>query len=127
MDGYNDIAISAPFERNGVVYIYLGERMGLSLKPSQIIQAPTIDASTMFGHSISRGVDIDNNSYNDIAIGAPNSDTVYIYKSYPVVKITSSINSLKRQLFTNDTENTIHICAKYSSSRPITNEIGIYY
>ena len=125
MDGYNDIAISAPFERNGVVYIYLGSHTGLSSKPSQILHAPTSDASTMFGHSISRGVDIDNNNYNDIAIGAPNSDTVYIYKSYPIVKMTITLNSLKLQLLTKDTEFTIQVCSKYTSPSPITNELGM--
>lgn len=125
LDGYNDIAISAPFERNGVVYIYLGGHMGLSSKPSQILQAPTSDGLTMFGHSISRGVDIDNNSYNDVAIGAPNSDTVYIYKSYPVIKIETSLKYPNRQLFTNDTEFSITVCAKYISPRYISNKFGM--
>ncbi|CAO1393776.1 unnamed protein product [Diamesa hyperborea] len=127
MDGYNDIAISAPFERNGVVYIYLGSHLGLSSKPSQILQAPTSDALTMFGHAISRGVDIDNNNYNDIAIGAPNSNTVYIYKSYPVVKMAITLSSLTLQLLTKDTEFTIEVCANYSSPGPINNEIDIKF
>ena len=126
MDGYNDIAISAPFERDGVVYIYLGSHLGLSSEPSQILQAPTSDAKSMFGHSISRGVDIDDNNYNDIAIGAPDSNTVYVFKSYPVLKIVSSLNFPKGKLLTNGTEFTINVCAFYISARPITNKIGMY-
>lgn len=125
MDGYNDIAISAPFEGNGVVYIYLGGSMGLSSKPSQILQAPTSDGSTMFGHSISRGVDIDNNNYNDVAIGAPNSDTVYVYKSYPVIKMVTSLNNPNGQLLPNVREFSINVCAKYISPGSISNKIGM--
>ena len=127
MDGYNDIAISSPFDENGVVYIYLGGPEGLSSTPSQKIEAP-IDTSVvpvtrpMFGHSISRGVDIDNNGYNDIAIGDPSSGKVYIYRSYPVVKIVSSITPLQREIFTNTTSFEIKACAYHSSV--IKSDIG---
>ncbi|CAO1409349.1 unnamed protein product [Diamesa serratosioi] len=125
LDGYNDIAITAPFEGNGVVYIYLGGLYGLSSKPSQIIKAPTSDAKSMFGHSISRGVDIDNNKYNDVAIGAPNSDIVYIYKSYPILQIITSLNSQKKRVLVNETEFTINVCAGYISPGSIIFEIDI--
>lgn len=79
MDGYNDIAISAPFEKNGVVYIHLGGPDGVSMKPSQRLEAPSelpspySDVSTsMFGHSISRGSDIDGNGmlvHDDSSVG----------------------------------------------------------
>lgn len=121
MDGYNDIAISAPFEGNGVVYIYLGGPEGFSLTPCQTIRAPIVDSTLlpskkpMFGHSISRGVDIDNNGYNDIAIGDPISEKVYIYRSYPVVKIIASIVPSKSEIFTNATSFTVTACARHSS------------
>ena len=127
MDGYNDIAISAPFEGNGVVYIYLGGPKGLSSTPSQTLRAP-IDISAipvkqpMFGFSVSRGVDIDNNGFNDLAIGAPNSDKVYIYKTYPVVKIISSIKPLESEIYTNTTSFVVNACAYYSSV--IERDIG---
>lgn len=35
-DGYEDIAVGAPYEGNGVVYIYLGSKSGLISKPSQV-------------------------------------------------------------------------------------------
>ena len=35
-DGYSDVAVGAPYEGLGVVYIFLGGRDGLSAKPSQV-------------------------------------------------------------------------------------------
>lgn len=123
--------ISAPFEEeNGAVYVYLGGQDGLSLKPSQRIAAPSEmpntfnDKSNMFGHGISRGVDIDGNKYNDIAIGAPGSESVYIYKSYPVVKVIASIIPSKSELTIDDNVVAIKVCARYESVTPIQMEIG---
>lgn len=35
-DGFEDVAIGAPYENDGVVYIYLGSENGLNRKPSQV-------------------------------------------------------------------------------------------
>lgn len=35
-DGYEDIAIGAPYENSGAVYIYLGSQEGLITVPSQV-------------------------------------------------------------------------------------------
>lgn len=35
-DGYTDIAIGAPYEGIGAIYIYLGSAMGLITPPSQV-------------------------------------------------------------------------------------------
>lgn len=35
-DGFEDLAIGAPYEGNGVVYIYLGSKDGIVRKPSQV-------------------------------------------------------------------------------------------
>lgn len=64
-----DIAVGAPYEDNGVVYIYMGSQNGITSTPSQRIVAPTNDLfnpstlSAIFGHGLSKGVDIDNNNY----------------------------------------------------------------
>lgn len=130
-DGYNDIAISAPFEDNGAVYIHLGGPEGVSAKASQRIVAPSElpsayedVTSSMFGHSISRGVDIDSNGYRDLAIGSPNSESVYIYKSYPVVDVNVRIIPSKTQLSLEDTRFNMKICAKLESRLMVTSEIG---
>jgi len=35
-DGYEDIAIGAPYEGKGTVYIYLGSKNGIIKTPSQV-------------------------------------------------------------------------------------------
>jgi len=35
-DGYEDIAVGAPYEGKGAVYIYLGSAQGLIPEPSQV-------------------------------------------------------------------------------------------
>lgn len=67
-DGYRDIAVGAPYEGNGAVYIYLGGPNGIISKPSQILTAPdngNVAPFTphMFGHGLSKGADIDQNNY----------------------------------------------------------------
>uniref|UniRef100_A0A182QXJ7 Integrin alpha second immunoglobulin-like domain-containing protein n=1 Tax=Anopheles farauti TaxID=69004 RepID=A0A182QXJ7_9DIPT len=103
-DGYGDIAIGAPFEGDGVVYIFLGSANGVQSRPSQRLAPASAQSSVpskqplMFGHALSRGVDIDGNGYNDLAIGAPNGESVYVFRAYPIVRIEARINSTKREL-----------------------------
>lgn len=131
LDGFNDIAISAPFEGNGVLYIHLGGPDGVSAKPSQRIEAPSElpspyedVKSSMFGHGISRGVDIDSNGFRDIAIGSPNSESVYIYKSYPVVNVVASIIPSKTELSLEDTRFNMQVCAYIDSRMASDKNIG---
>lgn len=64
-----DLAVGAPYENNGAVYVYLGGADGLASKPSQIIYAPTdgVTSPQTFGQSISKGADIDGNFYNGLS------------------------------------------------------------
>jgi len=130
LDGYNDIAISAPFENNGVVYIYLGGPNGISAKPSQRLEAPSEVPSiysdvrnNMFGHSISRGSDIDANGYVDIAVGAPAIEAVYVYRTYPVVKLIGYIETSKSSIEMNDSV-VLKVCARLESKTEINHKIG---
>lgn len=36
-DGYEDIAVGAPYEKKGTVYIYLGSKNGIITVPSQVL------------------------------------------------------------------------------------------
>jgi hypothetical protein len=117
MDGYNDIAISAPSEGQGVVYIYLGGPRRLSTKPYQKILAPVAPSTqpSLFGTSISRGVDVDGNSFKDIAIGSPLDDAVYVYKTYPAYKVFGAIFSRQNRLVAATDENLeLQVCLKFN-------------
>uniref|UniRef100_A0A8C4YI88 Integrin subunit alpha 4 n=1 Tax=Gopherus evgoodei TaxID=1825980 RepID=A0A8C4YI88_9SAUR len=65
-DGFEDVAIGAPQENNleGAIYIYNGRKDGISSSFSQRIQGHRISNTlSMFGQSISSGIDADNNGY----------------------------------------------------------------
>lgn len=61
------MVVGAPYEDNGAVYIYLGGVNGLSENPSQKLVAPIdesiVNTDLMFGNGLSKGVDIDGNSF----------------------------------------------------------------
>lgn len=46
----------------------------------------------------------------DIAIGAPNAESVQLYKSYPVVKVVASITPDKKELAQNDSNVRVTVC-----------------
>lgn len=91
-----DIAIGAPYEGDGVVYIYLGSPQGLSKTPAQVIRAsdlglrPNRGVNT-FGSSLSSGLDVDSNDYPDLVIGAYNSSAAIVLLSRPIVSITTVV------------------------------------
>lgn len=81
----------------------------------------------MFGHGVSRGVDIDGNGYRDIAIGSPNSESVFIFKSYPVVNVIASILPSKTELSLEDTRFILKVCARLESRMMNNNKIGEFW
>ncbi|XP_052841039.1 LOW QUALITY PROTEIN: integrin alpha-PS3-like [Drosophila gunungcola] len=119
-DGYNDVAVGAPFAGNGSVFIYLGSAHGLRDQPSQRLDAPNEQPSQygahMFGHGLSRGSDIDGNGFNDFAIGAPNAEALYFYRAYPVVKIHATIKSESREIKSEQEVVKITACYRLSTS-----------
>ncbi|CAH2073081.1 unnamed protein product, partial [Iphiclides podalirius] len=94
-DGFGDIAVGAPYggeNGKGVVYIYHGGENGVAEKYSQAITAEEISPTlTTFGFSLSGGVDLDDNHYTDLAVGAYKSDSVVFLKSRPVVKVMAAV------------------------------------
>ncbi|XP_030052652.1 integrin alpha-7 isoform X2 [Microcaecilia unicolor] len=89
-DGFQDIAVGAPFDGAGKVYIYHGSSIGIIPKPAQILDGVGVGVKT-FGYSISGGVDIDGNSYPDLLVGSL-SDTVVLYRARPVVHVAYNIS-----------------------------------
>ncbi|XP_061464473.1 integrin alpha-6 isoform X2 [Rhineura floridana] len=88
-DGFPDIAVGAPYDDFGKVYVYHGSRNGINTKPAQILDGKTNGVS-FFGYSITGSMDLDRNSYPDMAVGSL-SDSVAVYRSRPVVNIKKTI------------------------------------
>ncbi|XP_072290728.1 integrin alpha-6-like [Eucyclogobius newberryi] len=88
-DGFGDIAVGAPYEHSGRVYIYCGSPKGINKKPAQVI-SPGSNKVTLFGYSLSGNLDVDNNHFPDLAVGAL-SGTVFVYRAKPVVSVSISL------------------------------------
>uniref|UniRef100_A0A669ET54 Integrin, alpha 6b n=1 Tax=Oreochromis niloticus TaxID=8128 RepID=A0A669ET54_ORENI len=127
LDGYDDFAVGAPYEDQGKgkVYIYYGSATGqISPKASQVLPSPT--GVKQFGYSLAGNMDLDYNSYPDLAVGSL-SDSVFVYKSRPVIDIQKKITITPKEidLLTNNCENnskfclTIKACFSYSAN-PVT-------
>ncbi|XP_043273061.1 integrin alpha-PS1 isoform X2 [Venturia canescens] len=96
-DGFEDIAIGAPYEGKGTVYIYLGSKKGLITVPSQVIHAEDTPVPlATFGYSLSGGIDMDRNGYPDLLVGAYDDDAVALFRARKIIDITTSIRYLKK-------------------------------
>uniref|UniRef100_A0A6Q2Y9U3 Integrin alpha-2 domain-containing protein n=1 Tax=Esox lucius TaxID=8010 RepID=A0A6Q2Y9U3_ESOLU len=68
MDGFNDVAIAAPYggpKHQGLVYIHNGRATGPSLTPSQVLEGRWASSNMppSFGYSLHGATDIDHNGY----------------------------------------------------------------
>ncbi|KAK7884942.1 hypothetical protein WMY93_028065 [Mugilogobius chulae] len=95
-DGFNDVAISAPFggdDHQGLVYIFNGFSEGLREKPSQEIsgQWASTNFPASFGFSLRGSQDLDLNGYPDLIVGAFGVDKAVLYRSRPIVNTTASL------------------------------------
>ncbi|XP_050824939.1 integrin alpha-6 isoform X1 [Gopherus flavomarginatus] len=88
-DGFPDIAVGAPYDDFGKVFIYHGSKNGINTKPAQILDGKKSSVQ-YFGYSITGNMDLDRNSYPDIAVGSL-SDSVSVYRSRPVISIKKTI------------------------------------
>ncbi|KAG5899741.1 hypothetical protein JTB14_006079 [Gonioctena quinquepunctata] len=90
-DGYNDVAIGAPYENEiGAVYVFLGSQNGLNEEPSQVIRKKQVKT---LGYSLSGGMDMDSNGYPDLLVGAFESEKVLLFKTRPIIDIRIEIKS----------------------------------
>lgn len=100
MDGFEDVAIGAPYEENGsgnemtgAVYIYHGTGNGLKTSFSQRITPSSFGAVLQsFGHSISGKLDVDGNGYPDLAVGAYQSGKAVVFLSRPVIEMETRLD-----------------------------------
>uniref|UniRef100_A0A8C5M591 Integrin subunit alpha 5 n=1 Tax=Leptobrachium leishanense TaxID=445787 RepID=A0A8C5M591_9ANUR len=95
-DGYNDVAIGAPFggkDGKGAVFIFNGFSGGLKTKPSQVLYGlwGSNEAPAFFGFSSSSGKDLDGNGYPDLIVGAFGVNKALVYRSRPIVHASASL------------------------------------
>ncbi|GFQ81400.1 integrin alpha-PS2, partial [Trichonephila clavata] len=96
-DGYGDIAVGCPYggeDGRGVVYLYHGGPSGIVSKPTQVIYSADVPHSvtvSTFGFSLAGGMDLDNNQYTDLLIGAYDSDSVAFLRSRPIIQTTATL------------------------------------
>ena len=100
-----DLAVGAPFDGDGKVYIYHGSKLGIVVKPAQVSgmglggggglwcphcsqchgcsRPQVLDGEGVgvrtFGYALSGGVDVDGNLYPDLLVGSL-SDAVVLYR-----------------------------------------------
>lgn len=97
-DGFNDLAVGAPYDEDGgAVYIYLGSKDGLKPQAVQVIKGSEVSVSRRipklktFGYSLSGGLDIDQNGYPDLLVGAYESDVIVLLRTRPIIDIVTYV------------------------------------
>ncbi|KAL6431766.1 hypothetical protein ACFW04_007349 [Cataglyphis niger] len=118
-DGYGDIAVGAPYEdeSGGAVYIFNGNRDGVSREHSQrLIGARFSPMMRGFGISISESRDIDRDGYPDFAVGAYLSDEVVLLRSAPVVTVNVTLTYPPIKLLRNATSFVVDIWMSYEGA-----------
>ncbi|XP_019848674.1 PREDICTED: integrin alpha-V-like [Amphimedon queenslandica] len=113
-DGYNDFAVGAPFEGDGVVYVYHGQNVNGSIVNTTVQQringtevARQVTSLTSgvrsFGFSLTGTTDIDQNGYRDLVVGAFESQTVFVLRSIPVavtdISFTANVTRVALGIF----------------------------
>ncbi|XP_038619309.1 integrin alpha-L isoform X2 [Tachyglossus aculeatus] len=89
-DGLADVAVGAPMEEKGAVYIYNGLPGGLQSQPSQRIEGIQVSPGLQFfGCSIHGVMDLGKDGLTDVIVGTRGQ--VVVLRSRPVVDITSTL------------------------------------
>ncbi|NWZ54224.1 ITA3 protein, partial [Haliaeetus albicilla] len=117
-----DIAVGAPFEGHGKVYIYHSSAEGLLDKPRQVISGSDLGPARMqtFGYSLSGGLDVDGNSYPDLLVGSL-AEKIVLLRARPVINIlnktfTVTPSKVDPARCTSDSCITVTVCFSYNQS-----------
>ncbi|XP_069342134.1 integrin alpha-L isoform X2 [Eulemur rufifrons] len=90
-DGLTDVAVGAPLEEQGAVYIFNGRQGGLSPRPSQRIEGTRLFSGIRwFGRSIHGVKDLEGDGLADVAVGA--EGRVVVLSSRPVVDVVTRMS-----------------------------------
>ncbi|XP_044535295.1 integrin alpha-7 isoform X6 [Gracilinanus agilis] len=95
-DGFPDIAVGAPFDGQGKVFIYHGSSLGVVPKPAQVLEGEAVGIQS-FGYSLSGALDVDGNAYPDLLVGSL-ADTVALFRSHPVLHVSHDISISPRAI-----------------------------
>uniref|UniRef100_A0A674CUE7 Integrin, alpha 6b n=1 Tax=Salmo trutta TaxID=8032 RepID=A0A674CUE7_SALTR len=97
LDGYKDIAVGAPYydSGSGKVFIYHGSAQGINVKPAQVLSGVPSETK-LFGYSLAGNMDLDRNSYPDLAVGSL-SDSVFVYRTRPVIMCCLPVEAERRK------------------------------
>ncbi|XP_045868519.1 integrin alpha-7 isoform X4 [Meles meles] len=88
-DGFADIAVGAPFDGDGKVFIYHGSSLGVVVKPSQVLEGEAVGVKS-FGYSLSGGLDVDGNHYPDLLVGSL-ADVAVLFRARPVLHVSHEV------------------------------------
>lgn len=129
-DGFIDVAISAPYggkDRGGVVFIYFGTKDGIESSFRQAIEASDISVGVKtFGFSLAGNVDVDNNGYPDLAVGAYSSDRAFLLRSRPIVEMEGELKLSVTQISLEDNK-TVQLAADGLSRKSINVTVCLKY
>ncbi|XP_069681839.1 integrin alpha-PS4-like [Periplaneta americana] len=115
LDGFEDLAVGAPYEDDGVVYIYHGHETGVNPRPAQELRAQQVDPRLRgLGMSLSRGFDVDGNHYNDLAAGAFDSGHAVLFRAHPVVSLRARLDTSRSSISLNSTGFTVTACLGFA-------------
>ncbi|XP_030567984.1 integrin alpha-PS1 [Drosophila novamexicana] len=141
-DSCEDLAVGAPYEGDGVVYVYLGSKQGLNEKPSQRIQASELGRNLpqpirTFGISIAGNTDLDGNSYVDMVVGA--QPAVVVLLARPIINIQTTYRSnetrnidpnragCRMDVSTNLTCFTFEACSSIDPHEQLNKELNLIF
>ena len=125
----SDLAVGAPFEGDGVLYTFRGSESGIQTSHSQRIKASDLRTArplTTFAYSLAGGMDMDDNTYPDLVVGAFQSDKIMVLRARPVVNISVAIRSTPEEIDPSEEERcpstgrdmrcfTLHVCLAFTA------------
>ncbi|CAN9514650.1 unnamed protein product [Ophioblennius macclurei] len=95
-DGFGDIAVGAPYDGSGQVYLYYGSSNGIHKKPVQVLSSTSKNVK-LFGYSLTGNLDIDDDHYPDLAVGSL-SDSVFVFRARPVINVRTSLEMVPNEV-----------------------------